>query len=491
MVGASLYDQVPYDCRSYPESHVDRLEVIGRMFGMDPAPVERARVLELGCGSGGNLIPMAFHLPTCDFVGIDLSATQIDSGREIVGELELSNVELIAANVCNYKPSGEFDYIIAHGLYSWVPPNVAQEVLALSARHLSRGGVFYVSYNTYPGWHARGGAREMLRNLVPSELPPLEKVAQLRRQIASLAKWSEQSGANQPWAVTLAEELRVVNQSGDDYLLHGILSEHNHPCYFEDMVKRAEAVGLKYLSEAVFDTVDVGRVPPEARAELGQLPSFEAVQQRIDYLLGTTFRRSLFCRADSSVDRRLNPERIRNCWVASNISAIDGTIDLSNDSPLECRTAGGNAITARHPLHKAAMLELRKESPLTMSVSALLESLCVRFGITPDEQLRLNLCAFLTNAFILDVIELRSRPLNIAATVDGPAHISKLARVFARHGNRVPNARHESVELLSDELALVKDSSGSIGDHHKVGATRSVLERLRRRSVIYSPNEKG
>ena len=67
------YDAVPYESKSFPQTHPDRLATLGRLFGMNPAPVTHSRVLELGCAGGGNLIPMAFHLPENDFLGIDLS----------------------------------------------------------------------------------------------------------------------------------------------------------------------------------------------------------------------------------------------------------------------------------------------------------------------------------------------------------------------------------------------------------------------------------
>jgi len=73
------YDEVPYESQSFPQSHPNRLATLGRLFGLSPAPVAQCRVLELGCASGGNLIPMAYHLPESEFVGLDLIRQSSDS----------------------------------------------------------------------------------------------------------------------------------------------------------------------------------------------------------------------------------------------------------------------------------------------------------------------------------------------------------------------------------------------------------------------------
>jgi len=76
-----LYDEVPYPGLPLPQTHPSQLATLGFLHGLEPAPVERCRVLELGCGDGGNLIPMALDLPESEFVGIDLSAPAIATGR--------------------------------------------------------------------------------------------------------------------------------------------------------------------------------------------------------------------------------------------------------------------------------------------------------------------------------------------------------------------------------------------------------------------------
>lgn len=75
------YDELSVTINSNPLTHPNRLAVIGMLFGIRPAPVDRCRVLDLGCAQGGNLIPMAFNFPHSEFVGIDLSSSQIAAGK--------------------------------------------------------------------------------------------------------------------------------------------------------------------------------------------------------------------------------------------------------------------------------------------------------------------------------------------------------------------------------------------------------------------------
>src|ERR1041385_6402436 len=91
---SSSYDQVPYSVSAFSQTKPDRLATIATLFGMTPRDPNHCRVLELGCARGGNVIPMALASPKSHFVGIDLSARQIDDGKTVVQALKLSNVDL-------------------------------------------------------------------------------------------------------------------------------------------------------------------------------------------------------------------------------------------------------------------------------------------------------------------------------------------------------------------------------------------------------------
>src|SRR5215470_8602666 len=140
------YDEVPYDHLAFAQTHPDRLATTARVFGLTPPPVDTCRVLDLGCGSGGNLIPMAFHLPHATFVGIDLSRRQIERGQQILHDLGITNATLAHQSILDVTTEwGRFDYILCHGVFSWVEPHVQDAILRIAHENLTAAGVAYVS----------------------------------------------------------------------------------------------------------------------------------------------------------------------------------------------------------------------------------------------------------------------------------------------------------------------------------------------------------
>ena len=118
---ANSYDAIPYPSLAFLQTHPDRLAVLATLFGMSPAPVENCRVLELACGNGANLIPMAYGLPRSEFLGVDLAALPVASAQQRIKQLGLKNIRIDATDLLEIGPaSGKFDYLIAHGVYAWV-----------------------------------------------------------------------------------------------------------------------------------------------------------------------------------------------------------------------------------------------------------------------------------------------------------------------------------------------------------------------------------
>jgi SAM-dependent methyltransferase len=175
MSGAATnsYDEVPYADYVFHHTHPACVGAVAALYGMRPANPERCRILELGCAAGANLIPMACDLPGSALVGVDLSARQIDVARRTVTALGLTNIDLRRTSTLDVDDSfGRFDDIICHGVYSWVPAEVREAILAVCKANLAPTGIAYVSYNTYPGWHMHRVARDMMTYHVGQFLDP-------------------------------------------------------------------------------------------------------------------------------------------------------------------------------------------------------------------------------------------------------------------------------------------------------------------------------
>ena len=115
----SAYDSVVYPGFAYLQTHPDQLAMYARLCGLDPAPVETCRVLEVACGDAANLLPMAVALPQATLQGFDLASGSIERARAVARELGLTNLTLEHLDIEEAPDRmGEFDYVIAHDFYS-------------------------------------------------------------------------------------------------------------------------------------------------------------------------------------------------------------------------------------------------------------------------------------------------------------------------------------------------------------------------------------
>jgi len=194
-IHADRYDDLPYPNLVHGRSHPRATGAMAVLYGLDAPPLEGARVLDLGTAAGANLIAMAAELPAARFVGVDVSPRQIEAGREMVRDLGLDNVSLVCASFDELGDvaalGAPFDYVICHGVFSWVRPELQQVILELVARVLGPRGVAYVSYNTYPGWHFGNIVRELMLRETDPDASPLERVLAARRALERHVEASE------------------------------------------------------------------------------------------------------------------------------------------------------------------------------------------------------------------------------------------------------------------------------------------------------------
>ena len=247
--GPTPYDEVYYPGHVYGLTHPNHLATIAAVYGMQAAPVERCRVLELGCGVGGNLLPMAFQHPNSTFVGVDLSRVTIERGQQNIATLGLCNIKLLHCNIMNVDASfGQFDYIIAHGVYSWVPPTVREKMMMIFKQNLAPRGVCYVSYNAHPFSHLRDMVRDMMRYHTRRLTDMKEKVGQAR---AILKFLSDGSKANSVHGAVMRDQYNRVLKSPDELLFHDDLDDGADPC--EALVNELPPGDALHLSLRAFD----------------------------------------------------------------------------------------------------------------------------------------------------------------------------------------------------------------------------------------------
>jgi SAM-dependent methyltransferase/methyltransferase-like protein len=473
--GESSYDLVPYDSFAFPESHPIRLGAIGALYGMKCAAIRNCRVLELGCGAGGNLIPMAEQLPGARFVGIDLSDKQILMAQTIARELGFTNVRFEAADIGTFEvEAGSYDYIIAHGVYSWVPAAIRERVLEICARGLAEQGVAYVSYNTYPGWRLLQITREMMLYHARETADPAERLRRGRGIVDVVAGLRQEQDA---YAAVMREEQIRVKRNMGSHVLHDEMERDNTPIYFHQFVSHAERKGLKYLGDSRFSEMRFEGLPQAVAAEVGKLGKGRiAMEQYLDFIRGNTFRRSALCRADTKLTEDVSADGVDALWVAAEVKPAE-RVDLTSNAEAALGVARGT-LKVREPVFKAAMVELGRVWPKAVQVADLwrmARELTGSGAVLAEDQAGFS--RWMLWNMLCGTVEFWAGEWDFKATISEKPIASPVARRQAGEvhaGIRgVTNRRHEMIQLDEVSARLLRELNG---EHDREALTRKLVE---------------
>lgn len=318
----TAYDLVSYPSVVHQPTHPERLAVAARLAGLDPAPLETARVLEIGGGTCLGLIAFAAAYPDSDCHGFDLSASAIARGRQLAGA-QCPNVSLVVEDIleahCRYAPRS-FDYVIAHGIYAWVPEEVRRALLELISHVLSATGVSFVSYNALPGGHIRKLLREMVLYEVEGIGDPQQRV---RAAYAFLEFYARPQEGDEPLQTALRGHARHMASRSPAVLFHDELGEVFAPQSLTQMVRAAERVGLRHLTDAGQNRGFDGFLTLEAQDSPDPDETILRAAQARDYLGMTFFRATLLARSEAPKDRRLVPGRIDALWISAQLKRFE------------------------------------------------------------------------------------------------------------------------------------------------------------------------
>ena len=375
----AAYDTVPYDSHAFPQTAPGRLAAIAYLFGLEAPDVSSARVLEIGCAAGGNLIPFAMWHPQARVVGIDLSQVQIDQGRRRVQALGLANLELLQGDVAamDLLALGQFDFIICHGVYSWVPENVQEAILSAFDTMLSPEGVAYISYNVYPGWKAKEIVRDAMLLRGGERATPEEKLVYARGMIDFL---EEVAPADSVLAKAVTDFRADSINTREYYVLHEYLEPFNTPCYFLDFGRRAEPHRLTYLADANVDTMFASNYGEKISVPLLKECGHSQVlmEQYLDFFTNRTFRQSLLVRGERApqINFQLDRRRFGRLQFAAWLPHASGETPLDHS-----RQEFGEPepkLFAVDPGVKAAINALNSCWPWTLSRAELLDEVQVQ-----------------------------------------------------------------------------------------------------------------
>lgn len=427
MDATTPYDEVRYSNYAYAQTHPDRLATVAALHGLQPPDPRSARVLELGCGAGGNLIAMAVATPGVTALGVDLAAAPVAEGNNVIAEVGVPNAELRQADVSEltHGELGEFDYVIAHGLYAWVPEPVRDAVLAACHSHLAANGLAYVSYNANPGGHLRRLFREAglwFGADQPGAVAQAERAQELYRFLEAA-----RSDADDWWGGLLKSALPPLAWGQTYRLVHDDLGPDWDPVWLTDFVARAGRHGLAYVGDSDLAFMLPGRLPDGVTSGMEELVQGDRVarQQVVDLLRCVFFHQTILCRDGLRPADKPTTDAVRGLYFAAREGAEDGAEGLL-----------------------ASALELlRTRLPEALSFTELRAAL----SADPDELAEAVLAGFEAELLMPHAAPL---PAVSAAGAEKPT-ASPLARWQAQHGEDVTSLAYTTVHMQEPAARLL------------------------------------
>jgi methyltransferase-like protein len=406
---------------------------------------------------------MALGLPDSEFVGLDLAPNPIAKGQATQKALGLNNLALKKMDILEVaREFGEFDYIITHGIYSWVPESVREKILDICATNLADEGVAYISYNAYPGCHTRDMMREMMAFHLREIHEPLKQINEAREFVKFLAEAKTDQTAYQ--AILEKQFVDITNRS-DGAFYHDDLSTLNQPFYFYQFIADAERHGLQYLSEANIQDIQVGSFAPPVASALNALgqQSLIAKEQYMDFLKGKQFRQTLVCHQSKTLRRTPSPELLQAFFASSSARPVSTRPNLKNNEVEVFTGKNGAAMQTGYPLAKAAIFALSQTYPQSLSFSELLKKSLNLLGFFAHQgaQYASALGTILLQTYEAGVIELHAYQPRFTVTISDYPVASPLARWQLANGQRtVTNLCHESIQVddeMSRQLLVLLD----------------------------------
>lgn len=457
----NAYDEVPYSAAVHPQTHPENLRLIATLLGLSPVATRVARVLEIGCANGTNLFPMAEAYPNAYFVGIDYSQKQIDQAENYKQALGINNIEFHALDVIAIPDAisshlGQFDYIICHGVFSWVEESVRLAILHVIRNHLSTKGVAFLSYNCYPGWKVREIARDMMLYHGNQFTEPGQRYKQARAMAEFVHE--NHNGENDVYGKLLEDSLNIIKSSAPDYVMHEYLEVVNHPFYFNEVCDLAKSEGLTYLGEGNVPEMFAYGLSKKTEEALNKVAGndHEKREQYLDFLRNRMFRNSLFVHSGSNIKRQISLDLAEAMFFAANCRPSEDKTEVAT-----YKTPTGQTLNAHTPLIVWLLDTLIASSPRFLSYEAIL-SLAKDKLDSDKTTLQSQLSGALLRLISMGGVHARLDDLPMPATTVKPNYplAPHFSRLVAKANETVANVLHGNVKLSILQRIILQKATG-------------------------------
>jgi len=360
------FDEFPYLALPIEWTAPERLALASMFHGGPRTSPLTARVLELGCANGANLLPMAWYRRDASFVGIDGSARQVETAQQCCEQLKLDNIRFIHADFKSASEilEGQFDFIIVHGVVSWVTDQVRQALFKLCKQRLAPGGLLYLNYNSRPGWNIRGLVRQFLLEHT-ADAGDLQARAEMCRELSARII-GPLSDISHNYTQLMAGEFHLVGRSHPAYIAHEYLAPENVAWWRSEFIRMIRQHDFDYVADADFNSVTNRSTAQLTEMMSEQGMSEDVVADSIDLLCYQQMHSPLMTHA--GFERQdLSDTEFSSLLLAANLSPggenSAGSADFSHPSGQEVEISDSNI--------RKALVELWAQWPLARPIGQL------------------------------------------------------------------------------------------------------------------------
>lgn len=292
---------VEYTAGYYREQEPDFLNLCAVMHGVAPIGLGKGfTYCELGCGQGMTVLIMAANYPQGRFYAVDFNPSHIARARRLAEEAGLTNITFLEKSFAEVDQESnglpECDFIVLHGIFTWVSDENRQHIINICKRQLKSGGIVYNSYNTKPGW-VMG---EPIQKLVyeSSKLYSGNSIARMNQAVGLLQEFEETN----PRFFAINKEviksrLQLLNSKDKNYLVHEYFHDGWRAFYFTEIAGYMSQAKLDFVGEATTSSIYTERLLPEKSRELlKKIPDKNVRELFKDVMFNTVFRKDMYMR---------------------------------------------------------------------------------------------------------------------------------------------------------------------------------------------------
>lgn len=492
---SETYDDLPYSSKPFAQTHPSFLRAVGALFNVKTPSIDTANILEIGCSFGGNILPLAVQYPNANILGLDLSGKQISIGKSVIELMELTNIQLQQQDITTYNPPAKhFDYIICHGVYSWVPNSVRDAILRVIAEGLSDDGAAIVSYNTYPGWKMK----EVYRDTMLYRSQEIKDVREkIKYGFGMMDFLKKHLAANNPWRVAIDQHYDHIRQADLSYLAHEYFEVINEPCYFHEFMSLAKEKGLGFVSEADFQNHFYSPVNLDKEAQQALLREANGdivkLEQLNDFLSNRTFRQTILVRGENKQTANINGVTLQHDVLSELF--IQGTFYKETDestNEVQWKSVQNPDGTAFKdiPAVSHILTLLNEQNGQTLQVKAIWQDLQKKSSTTS----RADFFNAIAELIIRRQVKLRADPVCWGSVdLEKPHMLAAYRKLFQWSKNHpetigLNTAFHEPIhtDVIADELVQFLD-----GKHTREALCEKLLEAASAQRITFHNSEEA